>query len=63
LLARPELVEAPPASRSVHGPAFAESAIRAIEQCQPYNFLPPSEYKGGWDFIDMTFTPQDLFRR
>jgi len=63
LLARPELVEAPPASRSVHGPAFAESAIRAIEQCQPYSFLPPSEYKGGWDFIDMTFTPQDLFRR
>jgi outer membrane biosynthesis protein TonB len=60
LEARPELVEAPP---NALGPAFAESAIRAIEQCQPYNFLPQAEYKGGWDYMDMTFSPKDLFRR
>jgi outer membrane biosynthesis protein TonB len=60
LQGRPELAEAPPNSI---GPAFAESAIRAIEQCQPYNFLPQAEYKNGWDYMDMIFTPQDLFRR
>ncbi len=60
LQAAPELVEAPHAEA---GPAFAQSAIRAIEQCQPYNFLPQAEYKGGWDFMDMTFSPRDLFRR
>src|SRR5262249_13703190 len=56
----PQLVEAP---LKALGPAFAESAIRAIEQCQPYNFLPQAEYKGGWDYMDMTFSPRDLFRR
>src|SRR5262249_55444402 len=60
LLAPPELVEAP-SGNPVVGVAFAQSAIRAIEQCQPYSFLPQAEYKGGWDFMDMTFTPRDLF--
>jgi outer membrane biosynthesis protein TonB len=60
LLAPPELVEAPRANPVV-GAAFAQSAIRAIEQCQPYSFLPQAEYKGGWDFMDMTFSPRDLF--
>jgi len=59
LQGRPELVEASP--NATLGPAFAESAIRAIEQCQPYSFLPQAEYTGGWDFMDMTFTPKDLF--
>jgi colicin import membrane protein len=58
----PELVEAPRADPAV-GLAFAQSAIRAIEQCQPYSFLPQAEYKGGWDFMDMTFSPRDLFHR
>ena len=56
---RPLLVEAPPGAAL--GPAFAESAIRAIEQCQPYNFLPQAQYRGGWDYMDLTFTPRDLF--
>lgn len=60
LLAPPELVEAP-SGNPVVGVAFAQSAMRAIEQCQPYSFLPQAEYKGGWDFMDMTFSPRDLF--
>ena len=60
LLAPPLLVEAP-AGNLVIGAAFAQSAIRAIEQCQPYSFLPQAEYKGGWDYMDMTFSPKDLF--
>lgn len=60
LVAPPELVEAP-SGNAVVGVAFAQSAIRAIEQCQPYSFLPQAEYKGGWDYMDMTFSPKDLF--
>jgi colicin import membrane protein len=68
LQAPPVLVEAPPPSREALGPAFAESAIRAIEQCQPYNFLPQADYrtgpgKNGWDFMEMSFTQRDLFNR
>lgn len=44
------------------GPAIAESAIRAIQQCQPYTFLPQAEYVGGWDRLDITFSSKDLFR-
>ncbi len=62
LQAPPELMEAP-SGNQVTGLAFAQSAIRAIEQCQPYSFLPKAEYKGGWDYMDMTFSPRDLFRR
>ncbi len=55
----PRLLAAPPAAS---GPAIAESAIRAIQQCQPYTFLPQSEYVGGWDRLDITFSSKDLFR-
>jgi colicin import membrane protein len=55
----PRLLAGPP---SASGPAIAESAIRAIQQCQPYSFLPPSEYAGGWDRLDITFSSKDLFR-
>jgi outer membrane biosynthesis protein TonB len=55
----PQLLQATGAAA---GPAIAESAIRAIQQCQPYNFLPQSEYVGGWDRLDITFSSRDLFR-
>jgi outer membrane biosynthesis protein TonB len=44
------------------GPAMVESTIRAIQQCQPYNFLPQAEYVGGWDQIDITFDTKNMFR-
>ena len=49
----PRLLAGPP---NVNGPAIGESAIRAIQKCQPYTFLPPAEYTGGWDRLDITFT-------
>ena len=49
-------------SPSQFGPAVGESGIRAIQQCQPYNFLPADEYAGGWDKLDITFSSKDMFR-
>jgi outer membrane biosynthesis protein TonB len=49
----PRLMAGPPMA---NGPAIGESAIRAIQQCQPYTFLPQAEYVGGWDRLDVTFT-------
>lgn len=56
---QPRLIAGP---ANAVGPAIAESAIRAIQQCQPYSFLPQSEYAGGWDRLDITFSSRDLFR-
>jgi outer membrane biosynthesis protein TonB len=44
------------------GPAVSEGALRAIQQCQPYTFLPQSEYVGGWDQLDLTFDTNAMFR-
>jgi hypothetical protein len=41
--------EAPPP------PPQLQRAIQAIEKCQPYSFLPQSEYAEGWDKILITF--------
>jgi outer membrane biosynthesis protein TonB len=56
---QPRLIAGP---ANAVGPAIAESAIRAIQQCQPYSFLPQAEYAGGWDRLDITFSSRDLFR-
>lgn len=45
-------------SRSV-GAAMAESAKRAIEQCQAYAFLPKEQYDT-WKLIQMTFGLKDM---
>lgn len=45
-------------SRSV-GNALAESAKRAVEQCQAYAFLPKDQYDT-WKYIPMTFGLKDL---
>jgi len=45
-------------SRSV-GAAMAESAKRAVEQCQAYAFLPKSQYDT-WKSISLTFGLKDL---
>jgi colicin import membrane protein len=55
----PRMLAGPP---NASGPAIGESAVRAIQQCQPYTFLPPAEYVGGWDRLDITFSSRDLFR-
>ncbi|MBI3435243.1 MAG: hypothetical protein HY056_09230 [Proteobacteria bacterium] len=52
----PVLIQGP---ASIAGPAIMQSAIRALQECQPYNFLPVAEYKE-WRVLDLSFTPRGL---
>jgi hypothetical protein len=56
LAAEPVLIEA---SASTKGPALMQSAIRALEACQPYAMLPADRY-GEWKVLDLSFTPLDF---
>jgi colicin import membrane protein len=46
---------------SAGGPAFAESAKRAILQCQPYTMLRKETYNN-WKDMELAFKPSDMFR-
>ena len=39
----------------------AESALRAIRTCAPFNFLPLAKYEA-WKDIEINFNPQYMFR-
>jgi hypothetical protein len=52
----PELVEA---TASPYGPALVESAMRAVNQCGPYGFLPADSYDT-WKRLSLTFSPDDV---
>jgi hypothetical protein len=56
LAREPLLVEA---SASAKGPALMQSAIDALQACQPYAMLPADKY-GEWKVLDLNFTPQDF---
>ena len=56
LSAEPVLIEA---SASMKGPLLMQSAISALEACQPYAMLPVDRY-GEWKVLDLSFTPQDF---
>lgn len=56
LAMKPILIEA---SASAKGPALMQSAISALEVCQPYGMLPVDRY-GEWKVLDLSFTPQDF---
>jgi hypothetical protein len=56
LAAEPILIEA---SASAKGPALMQSAIDALQACQPYAMLPADRY-GEWKVLDLSFTPQDF---
>jgi hypothetical protein len=56
LAAEPILIEA---SASMKGPALMQSAITALQTCQPYAMLPADRY-GEWKVLDLSFTPQDF---
>jgi hypothetical protein len=56
LAAEPILIEA---SASAKGPALMQSAIGALEACQPFAMLPADRY-GEWKVLDLSFTPQDF---
>ncbi len=55
LLGQPVLMAAP---ASEAGPALVQSAMRALQQCQPYG-LPADKYKE-WKALDLSFTPRGL---
>jgi hypothetical protein len=50
--AEPELVLAP---ASISGPLLVGSAKQALQQCQPYNFLPPDNYQD-WKSLELGFS-------
>jgi predicted lipid-binding transport protein (Tim44 family) len=56
LAAAPMLIEA---SASAKGPLLMQSAIVALNACQPYAMLPADKYRE-WRVLDLTFTPQDF---
>jgi colicin import membrane protein len=53
----PQLVRG---TASQFGPALAESAKRALLQCQPYKMLKPEHYEQ-WKDMEITFDPRDMF--
>jgi len=58
VLRGPDVVEGAP---SALGPIFAESARRAILQCQPYTMLRKEHY-AQWRDMEMVFNLRDMFR-
>ncbi len=58
VLRGPDVVEGAPSSL---GPIFAESARRAILQCQPYTMLHREHY-AQWQDMEMVFNLRDMFR-
>ena len=56
LATEPVLIEA---SASPKGPALMQSAISALQSCQPYAMLPADRY-GEWKVLDLSFTPRDF---
>jgi hypothetical protein len=56
LATEPILIEA---SASAKGPALMQSAISALQACQPYAMLPADRYDE-WKVLDLSFTPQDF---
>lgn len=47
------------ASASAHGPALVETATRALQNCQPFTFLPADKYQE-WKLLDLSFSPSGL---
>ena len=57
IASNPVLIGGPP---SQIGPVLAESAKRALLQCQPYTMLKPEHYEQ-WKDMQITFDPRDMF--
>jgi hypothetical protein len=56
LKAKPEVRRAPV---SMSGPALVESATRAVQQCQPYDFMPSAKYQQ-WKTLELVFSLDGL---
>jgi hypothetical protein len=58
LAGAPRLVGPPPSSKQQ---VLFESAVAALEKCQPYNMLPPERYKQ-WKTLVLDIFPLNFFR-
>ena len=56
LMAEPDLIAG---TASEEGAALMHTAVRALQQCQPYGFLPAAKYKE-WKVLDLGFSPTGL---
>jgi hypothetical protein len=56
LAAKPTGIEGP---GNAKGPALIQSAIAALQACQPYTMLPVQRYSE-WKVLDLVFTPRDF---
>ncbi len=57
------LIGTPRVVNNIPSPLFrdaADSAVRALVQCEPYS-LPPDKYEGGWEFMVLNFDPSRMF--
>lgn len=57
------LIGPPRVVNNIPSPLFrdaADSAVRALMQCEPYS-LPPDKYEGGWEFMELNFDPARMF--
>lgn len=58
-----DIVGQPQVVNTQSSPVFrdaADSAMRALVQCQPY-VLPPDKYAGGWEHMIVSFDPARMF--
>lgn len=58
-LSAPPEVQPPPGPPTSYFRAISESALRAVQECEPYN-LPPDLYHH-WKDILMSFSPTDMY--
>jgi hypothetical protein len=58
LAGTPRLVGPPPSAKQQ---ALFDSAVSALEKCQPYNMLPPEKYKQ-WKTLVLDIFPLNFFR-
>lgn len=56
IVGEPNLIAA---SATTDGAALMQTAMRALQQCQPFNFLPAAKYKE-WRNLDLSFSPAGL---
>ena len=47
------------ATASAQGPRLVETATRALQQCQPFTFL-PADKDQDWKLLDLSFSPRGL---
>jgi colicin import membrane protein len=56
----PPEIKPPPGPPTSYFRAISESALRAVQECEPYNNLRPDLYDH-WKDMVMSFSPKDMY--